>query len=236
VTPTSNVDTATAQATNARSQVAKLTAIMEQKALEAPFSGVIGIPRVELGEYVPVGTVYATLQDLDTMRVDFSVPEQRIRLIEVGMPVTVFSEVGDVELSGHVIGIDPKIDANTRLLNIRAEVDNPSGDINPGQFLRVRVELPEEEGIIALPQTAVSSNLYGDSVYVVRTEGEGDEQSLRVEQVFVTVGRRSRGLVEIVDGVTPGDQVVTAGQNRLSSGSPVTVDNSVNPATASAEG
>lgn len=234
VTPTSNVDTARAESTNARSQVAKLTAIMEQKALEAPFTGVIGIPTVEAGEYVAVGTIYATLQDLDTMRVDFSVPEQRIRLIEIGMPVTVSTEVGDIELSGTISGIDPKIDANTRLVNIRAEVENPRGDINPGQFLRVRVELPEEEGVIALPQTAVNSNLYGDSVYIVRSEGEGDQVKLQVEQVFVTIGRRSQGLVEIVEGVEPGDRVVTAGQNRLSSGSPVTIDNSVNPTTDAA--
>ena len=93
----------------------------------------------------------------------------------------------------------------------------------------MRVALPDEEGIVALPQTAVTSNLYGDSVYVVRTEGEGDDQIQKVEQVFVKAGRRSEGLVEISGGVDPGDQVVTAGQNRLSAGATVTVDNSVNP-------
>jgi membrane fusion protein (multidrug efflux system) len=238
ITPTTNVDTAQAAATEARSQVVKLTAILEQKALKAPFDGIIGIPRVDVGGYVIPGTVYATLQDLETMRVDFSVPEQQIRLIEIGMPVTASSEVGEVELTGQVIGIDPKIDPNTRLVNIRAEVENPDGEINPGQFLRVRVELPEEEDIIALPQTAVSSNLYGDSVYVVRAPEVGEEdgqegnEPARVEQVFVRIGRRSLGLVEIIEGVEPGERVVTAGQNRLSSGSPVTIDNSVDPALA----
>jgi membrane fusion protein (multidrug efflux system) len=234
ITATTNVDTAEAAATEARSQVVKLTAILEQKALKAPFAGIIGIPRVDVGEYVVPGTVYATLQDLETMRVDFSVPEQQIRLVAIGMPVTASSEVGDVALSGAVSGIDPKVDPNTRMVNIRAEVDNPGGGINPGQFLRVRVELPEEDGVIALPQTAVSSNLYGDSVFIVRAEGEGDQQTLRAEQVFVTVGRRSGGLIEIVDGVAPGDRVVTAGQNRLTSGSPVAIDNSVDPAAQAA--
>ena len=93
----------------------------------------------------------------------------------------------------------------------------------------MRVELPEEDGVIALPQTVLSSNLYGDSVFVVRSEGEGEEAVQTVEQVFVTAGRRSGGLVEIVEGVQPGDQVVTAGQNRLSGGARVTIDNSVNP-------
>lgn len=86
--------------------------------------------------------------------------------------------------------------------------------------------------MIALPQTVVSSNLYGDSVFVVRTEGEGDQATRKVEQVFVQLGRRSDRLIEIASGLQAGDEVVTAGQNRLNSGSPVTIDNSVNPATA----
>ena len=101
VVPVSDLDVARADATNAaRRRWSSCTAVMEQKALEAPFSGMIGIPQVEVGEYVEPGTVYATLQDLDTMRVDFSVPEQQIRLIEIGMPVIVSSEVGGTELDG----------------------------------------------------------------------------------------------------------------------------------------
>lgn len=238
VTPTANVDTARAEATNARSQVAKLTAIMEQKALEAPFSGVIGLQQVDVGQYVIAGTTFATLQDLDTMRVDFTVPEQQIRLIEIGLAVTVTSEAGERAFSGRVIGIDPKIDPNSRLVNVRAEVEGPDDAINPGQFLQVRVELPPEDGVIALPQTAVSSNLYGDTVYVVRggeDGGDGGDEELTVEQVFVQVGRRSQGRVEILEGIEPGDRAVTAGQNRLSGGARVVIDNSVNPAdTASA--
>ena len=166
------------------------------------------------------------------MRVDFSIPEQEIRRIEIGLPVTVTSEVGSTELKGRIVGIEPKIDPNSRLVTIRADVDNPRGEINPGQFLRVRVELPEEEGVIALPQTVLSSNLYGDSVYVVRREGEGDAAVEKVEQVFVKAGRRARGLVEIVEGVEPGDRVVSAGQNRLSGGATVTIDNSLDPTAA----
>lgn len=232
ISATNDVDVALASATSGRAQVAKLTAIMDQKALEAPFSGVIGIPQVDVGEYVMAGTVYATLQDLDTMRVDFSIPEQQIRLISQGLPVTVSTEVGTTELGGRINAIEPRIDPNTRLVTVRAEVDNTGAALNPGQFLRVRVELPEEDGVIALPQTAVASTLYGDSVYVVRSEGEGEEEKLTVEQVFVQVGRRSLGLVEITTGLADGDVVVSAGQNRLFSGSPVRIDNTVNPATA----
>jgi len=222
VSTATSVEVAEADATNARSQVARLTAILEQKALEAPFAGVVGIPRVEVGQYVEPGTVYATLQDLDTMRVDFSVPEQQVRLIQIGMPVTATTEAGGGTYRGRVAGIEPKIDPNSRLVTVRADVENPDRSLNPGQFLRVRVELPEEQDVMALPQTALSSNLYGDSVFIVR---DGEEAgALKVEQVFVKIGRRSLGYVEIVEGVAPGDRVVTAGQNRLTSGAPVTLD------------
>lgn len=205
---------------------------MEQKALTAPFAGVIGIPQVEVGAYVQPGTVYATLQDKDKLRVDFSIPEQQIRLIKVGMPVSASTEVDGSTATGTLVAIEPRIDANSRLVLVRAEIDVADGTITPGQFLRVRIELPAEDGVIALPQTVLSSTLYGDSVFVVRTEGEGDQAKQRVEQVFVKAGRRSQGLVEIADGLAAGDQVVTAGQNRLSGGAAVTIDNSVNPLPA----
>jgi membrane fusion protein (multidrug efflux system) len=233
VVPSTNVDTAQTEATAARAQVARLTAILQQKAVVAPFEGVVGIPRVDIGQYVTPGTVYATLQDLDTMRVDFTVPEQQMRIISTGLPVTISSEVGGIEFSGTISGIEPRIDPNTRLVTLRAEVENPEGAINPGQFLRVRVELPEEQGVIVLPQTAVTSNLYGDSVYIVR-EGEAEDGvvPLTVEQVFVQVGRRARGLVEVLSGVSPGDRVVSAGQNRLSGGARVTISDDAARVTA----
>lgn len=265
VSAVTNVDTARTEATSARSQVVRLTAVMAQKALSAPFAGVVGIPQIDVGEYVTPGTVYATLQDLDTMRVEFSIPEQQIRLISIGIPVTVSTEVGTTQLGGEISAIEPRIDANTRLLTLRAEVDNPNGELNPGQFLRVRVDLPEEDGVIAVPQTSVTTNLYGDTVYVVRTaetgQAQGDDvaseagaetadsgataaennaasggsapeaegEALTAEQVFVKTGRRTGGLVEILEGISPGDRIVTAGQNRLSPNAPVVIDNSVSP-------
>lgn len=230
VTAISDLDEAQASETSAQAQVERLTAVMNQKSLEAPFEGIIGIPQVDVGAYVTPGTVYATLQDLDNMRVDFSVPEQQIRLVAIGMPVTLTTEVGATTLKGQITAIEPRIDPNSRLVNIRAEFANPpEGGVNPGQFLRVRVELPAEDNVIALPQTVLSSTLYGDSVYVVHTEGEGDKAESKVEQVFVKAGRRSLGLVEISEGLKAGDIVVSAGQNRLSGGARVTIDNTVNP-------
>jgi membrane fusion protein (multidrug efflux system) len=174
---------------------------------------------------VTAGTPYATLQDLDRMRVDFAVPEQQLGLLALQQAVTVTSEVGGFSAEGRIIAIEPRVDPNSRMVSVRAEVENPSGKLFPGQFLRVRVALPAETGVIAVPQTSVISSLYGDSIYVVRAGAEAD--ALTVEQVFVTLGRRSGGRIEVSAGIAAGDQIVTSGQNRLTSGGKVKVDNTV---------
>ncbi len=236
VSATTTLDQAEAGAVEARSTVAKLKAVLETKQLTAPFGGTIGIPRIEIGQFVTAGTTYATLQDRENMRVDFTLSEQDAGLVSVGQPVTVTSEVGDLSLSGEVTGIEPKIDPNSRLVTLRAEVENAEDKLTPGQFLRVRVDLAEVDGVIALPQTVVSSNLYGDSVFVIREETpEGaQEPQLIARQVFVELGRRSADLVEIVTGLEAGDRVVNAGQNKLSPGARVLIDNSVAPVAAEA--
>ena len=260
VSAESTLEEAEANAQAARSEIARLEAVLSQKALQAPFSGTIGIPKIEAGQYVTTGTMVATLQDLERMRVDFSVPEQQRGLIEVGQPIQLGVEEGNLDYSGKIIGIEPRIDPATRLVSVRAEVDNTDDALYPGQFARVRVELPEDPGVVALPQTAVITSLYGDYVYVVR-EAEADaveaaEQSaeaaeaapgadeaapaapeeqagptMEVRQVFVTTGRRNGPNVEITEGLSEGDIVVSAGQNRLSNGALVTIDESESPLT-----
>jgi membrane fusion protein (multidrug efflux system) len=150
-----------------QSALARIQAVLDQKAIEAPFAGIIGIPRIEVGEYVEPGTVVATLQQLDTMRVDFTVPEQRLDEISIGQAATFQLTTASSPYEGKITGIDPKIDPETRLVSVRAEVENSNGELRPGQFVRVRVALPEVPDVIALPQTAVVTSLYGDYVYVV---------------------------------------------------------------------
>ncbi|MDH2326770.1 efflux RND transporter periplasmic adaptor subunit [Cereibacter sp. SYSU M97828] len=230
VSAANTLETQQAAAASARAQVARLTAVLEQKQLLAPFDGVIGIPKVEEGDYVSPGTVFATLQNLDRMQVDFSVPEQDIVTVKVGMPITASTEVGDLTVTGTIIAVEPRVDPGSRLVAVRAEVENTNRALLPGQFMRVTVELPPEQDVIALPQTAVSSNLYGDSVFIVRQEQpEEGEPVLKVEQVFVQTGRRAGGRIEIREGVNAGEQVVIAGQNRLTSGGTVKIDNTVAP-------
>ncbi len=270
VTADANLDTTASNARAAEAQVARAEAVLDTRTLVAPFSGTIGLPQVDPGSYIAPGTVVATLQDLDRMRVDFSLPEQDLENLHIGQAIRVMVDISadSREFGGTVTGIDPKVDAASRMLKLRGELENAGGALTPGQFVRVAVALPQEEGVLALPQTAVMSSLYGDFVYVVRERApkppapaadpaemdfldrlvakmmaanapapaeEGadaapEEKVLEVAQVFVQTGRRSGGLVEVTgDAIKPGDQVVSSGQNRLSSGQRVNVDNSVTP-------
>lgn len=223
----STLEEAAARVASANSALERLRAVLDQKEINAPFAGVIGIPRIDTGAYVQPGTIVATLQNLDVMQVDFGVPEQVAAGIGIGQPVSFGSDIRDLTLEGRIIGIDPRVDPETRLVPMRAEVANPGGRLRPGEFVRAAVRQPASGAVLALPQTAVVTSLYGSYVYRVEPDADG---TLRARQVFVEAGRRSGGRVEIVAGVEPGQTIVTAGQNKLQNNVPVTVDNSIDPA------
>ncbi len=220
----------------ARSKLARTRASIELKTLSAPFSGTIGIPQIEVGQYVASGTVVATLQDLEHMTVDFSIPEQFVGRVELGQSVRFGLEESNLDLSGTIVGIDPRGDERTRLVNVRAKMDNSTDTgIIPGRFLHVRIDLPVENDIIVVPQTAVVTSLYGDYVYkVVVDDKEGaapDSQMIR--QAFVKSGRREGRDIEVTDGLLAGDVIVTSGQNKLQPGANVKVDNTLDITRAS---
>ncbi|MGO1161357.1 efflux RND transporter periplasmic adaptor subunit [Brucella pseudogrignonensis] len=234
----SDADTTEATASANKAAVVKAQAVLDQKFVVAPFSGIIGINKVDLGQYLTPGTVIATLQQVDTMRVDFTIPELSLPMIKLGQTIKMGQSMAALDFSGVITGIDPKIDPSTRLVSVRAEVENPDHKLTPGQFLQVRVELPTEDNIITLPQTTIVTSLYGDYVFAVRpAEKKEDEKSddgdnLTAQQVFVKLGRRFGEVVEIISGVKDGDVIITAGQNRLSAGMSVKIDNAVNPIPA----
>jgi membrane fusion protein, multidrug efflux system len=230
VTANVSVETSEAAARAAQAQVARSNALLEQRQLIAPFDGTIGLPRVDLGQYIQPGTVVATLQDTHTMRVDFSLPEQQLGAIAIGQPVHVRADGIDRTFDGEIVGIDPRVDPASRMVAVRGTIE-AGGALTPGQFVRIQIDLPREDGIVVLPQTAVTTSLYGDYVYAVRPSSS-DPDRLEARQVFVELGRRSGGMIEIVGGLEPGETVVSAGQNRLSNGQPVVIDNTVNPAAA----
>jgi membrane fusion protein, multidrug efflux system len=237
----------------AKGALEQIEATIAQKQIKAPFAGTIGIPKVEVGQYVQAGAPVATLQDLSKMRVDFTVPEQQLAQLWLTQPVSIGLTEGHLDYKGTVTGIDPKIDPESRLVTVRAVVDNAKGELRPGQFARVRVALKEEPSVIALPQTAVVISLYGNYVYQVveappppapppGQQPAGGQAAAApgapqpppgpqyiVKQIFVEIGRRSESQIEITKGVTPGMQIVTSGQNKLSNGSHIAIDNSVDP-------
>lgn len=221
-------DQARAQLAAARSRMARLEAVIDQKALKAPFDGVAGISRVDVGQYLQPGTVVATFQDLSRMKVDFTVPEQMAAQLKLGQGVSFALTEGDWSMSGEVIGIDPRVDPKTRLVAVQAVIaDAKDTTILPGQFIRVRVELKPQPNVLTVPQTAVVSSLYGDYVFVIEAEAKDGESREVARQVFVKVGRRDGGVSEIVSGLTPGQKVVASGQNKLQSGSAVKINNSI---------
>lgn len=245
----SNVDTTAAALSSAKANVAKAQATLDLKRLVAPFSGVIGISRVDIGQFMAPGTVVATLQNVDTMRVDFTVPEQELKNLSMGQEVQIGASASDYAFKGNIIGIDPKIDPASRLVSVQAQVDNSDKSLVPGQFVQVRVVLPQEDNIVVLPLTTVVTSLYGDYVFTVvkkdadkadaakaadapKTDADAKADDLILHQIFVKLGRRTGNNVEILSGVKEGDIVVTAGQNRLNNGMSAHIDNTVNPADA----
>lgn len=232
---TSDLDNATAALDASRSQLERVQAAINLKKIVAPFSGTIGIARVDEGQYLQPGTVIATLQDLKVMKVDFTIPEQQLPLVSIGQEIKAGLTEGEFSHRGKITGIDPKVDPQSRLVSLQAEVDNSEGLLRPGQFAFVDVVLPAEENVIALPQTAVVQSLYGTYVFRVvdakAEEGAAADAPKKqiVEQVFVTAGRRFGTQIEVSKGVSVGDVIVNAGQNKLAAGNSVTIDNTIMP-------
>jgi membrane fusion protein (multidrug efflux system) len=223
-----NFEQASAVLAAARSRLARLQATIEQKALKAPFSGVIGIPRIDVGQYLQPGSVIASFQDLDSMKVDFTVPEQRADEVKLGQEVRVGTTDTDLPFKGHITGKDPRVDPKTRLVSVQALIeDNKNRSILPGQFLHVDVILPSEPNVVTVPQTAVITSLYGDYVYTIEQEEKAGNQVQVARQVFVKAGRRRGGAIEILSGITPGQQIVASGQNKLQAGATVKIDNTI---------
>jgi len=235
-----------------RSNLARLRATIDLKAVEAPFSGIIGIPKIEVGQYVQPGMVVATLQQLGTMRVDFTVPEQEMANLRMGQAVSFGIGEDDFPYDGRIIGIEPKVDPQTRLISVRAEAANPDSELRPGQFARIRLQLPPVDDVIVVPQTAVVTSLYGDYVYAVEpsevkadaspdsaaeapetppsSASSRDGPQLVAKQIFVEIGRRQGNVVEVRKGLEPGQTIVTSGQNKLANNMPVKIDNDIDPA------
>ncbi len=228
------VDADSASLKGIQAQVQAQKALIEQKTISAPFSGQLGIRQVNLGQYLAPGAAIVTLQKLDPMAIDFSVPQSQIDLIRVGMKATVESSaVPGKTFAATVTAIEPQLDTATRNLKVRARVPNPQGELLPGAFGTVRITQGQAHQYVTLPNAAVAYNPYGATLYIVKAEGKGADGKPKqvVEQRFVTTGLTRGDQVAILQGVKPGETVVTAGQLKLRNGSPIVINNSVQPSS-----
>ena len=213
---------------NARAQAEEQRAELAKKTLRAPFAGHLGIRAVDLGQYLNPGTTVVTLEALDPLYVDFTVPQQALNRVEVGQAVTAKIDTfpGQV-FQGKIVAVSPLVDTDSRNVQMRASLPNPDHKLLPGMFATIDIAAGAAESRITLPQTAITYNPYGSTVFLVK-EGE-HSGTLSARQSFVTTGATRGDQVAVLSGVKPGDVVVSAGQIKLHNGSPVVVNNSVQP-------
>lgn len=226
-------DRLSAQYKRNKAVVDQLKAALAKKSISAPFSGTIGIRQVDVGDYLASGTVIATLQDLSSLYVDFFVAEQAVPKLSIGQQVLVsVAAYPQQTFPGTISAINPKVEDSTRNVQVRATLANPEGKLLPGMFSSLQILLPSPQPQVVVPESAVTYTLYGNSVYVAVPKKTEDGQVLKnaegqpeliAERRFVDTGERRDGLVVISKGLKAGEQVVTAGQLKLTQGASISI-------------
>jgi membrane fusion protein (multidrug efflux system) len=228
----SDLDSAEAQAKQAEASVANLESAVAKKTITAPFDGRIGIRTVNLGQYLPAGTAIVSLQSLDPIYADFSLPQQQLVDLAAGLTVHVTSDAlpGQI-IDGKITAIDPQVDNATRNVEVQATLDNHDEKLRPGMFADVAVELPAKDKVLIIPATAVLATPYGDSVFVVDEAKDPMTGQARkmLRQQFVQLGVTRGDFVSIVSGLKLDETVVTSGVFKLRNKESVIVDNTLAP-------
>jgi membrane fusion protein (multidrug efflux system) len=226
-----DLDTAEARIKEAQAQADTIRTTIAKKTIKAPFSGQLGIRLVNVGQDLASGTPIVSLQAVDTMFLNFSLPQQSLATIEPGLPVRMKTDaVPDRDFVGTITAIDPEVDPATRNVRVQATVENPDQKLLPGMFGSVKVVLPAREPVVAVPITAIAYATYGDSVFVVEEETkESGEKHLVARQQFVQLGRTMGDFVVITKGVEEDQTVVVSGVFKLQNGAPVAVNNEIKP-------
>jgi membrane fusion protein, multidrug efflux system len=230
------VDSDAADLKSKRAQVAQQAALVAKKTIRAPFSGKLGITTVNLGQYLNPGDKLVTLQTIDPIFIDFYIPQQQVAQVAIGQGVALTSDayVGTA-FAGKINAINPKVDTNTRNVLVEASIPNAKRQLLPGMFANVRVDSGNENRYLTLPQTAITFNPYGDTVFVVKPSDKKDDKGnapLIAQQVFVTTGPTRGDQIAILKGIEQGTEVVTSGQVKLKNGTPLVINNSVQPANS----
>jgi membrane fusion protein (multidrug efflux system) len=229
-------DRAEAELKRTEARVGEIRATIARKTILAPFSGMLGIRQVNLGQYLSPGEAVVSLQSLDPIYVNFSLPQQHIGQVRVDSNVHVRTgELAGAEFMGRVSAINSVVDEATRNVQMQATLANPKGALRPGMFVEVEVLLGASGTIVALPASAISYAPYGDSVFVVADLTSPSGQTYRgVRQQFVKLGPARGDQIAVISGLAPGDEVVTSGVFKLRNGAAVFVNNQVQPSNEQA--
>ena len=224
-------DTSVAEQKQAEGVVGEIRATIDRKTISAPFSGVLGIRQVNLGQYLKSGDPIVQLQSHDPIYVNFDVPQQELVRMRVGGAVSVSAEgPPPIELTGRITAIDSVVDESTRNVRVQATFENRQGRIRPGMFVTARALLEARDPVIALPASAISYAPFGDSVFVVEDVKGPNGQSYRgVRQQFIKIGSARGDQVAVLSGIAPGAEVVTSGVFKLRNGAAVAVNNATQP-------
>jgi len=227
----SDFDTAAANQKETEARVGEIRATIERKTIRAPFSGVLGLRQVNLGQYLSAGDPVVPLQSLNPIYVNFGVPQQDAAQVKMGRAVRIAArELAGIEFGGRVTALDSVVDPATRNIQVQATLSNPENKLRPGMFVQAELGLGQSQTVITIPTSGISYAPYGDSVFVVTTlKDEKGKSYLGVRQQFVKVGGARGDQVGVLSGLKPGDEVVTSGVFKLRNGVPVQVNNKVVP-------
>ena len=227
----SEYDTTSAQQKQTEANVGEIRATIERKIIRAPFTGVLGIRKINLGQYLSAGSAIVQLQSLNPIYVDFGLPQQSLTQVHVGRSLRVTSEdLPGKAFTGRVTALDSVVDQTTRNVQVQATLPNPEGKLHPGMFVQVAVVQGEDRSVISLPASAISYAPYGDSVFIITDLQDKQGKTYRgVKQQFVKLEGSRGDQVAVISGLNPGDEVVTSGVFKLRNGAAVQVNNKVQP-------
>jgi len=226
------LDAASAKLTQKLAAVENEKSLIAKKQIIAPFDGIAGIRAVNVGQMVPVGAQLVSLQQLDQVYANFSLPQQDLGQVQVGLPVKVTTDaIQNREFDGKLTAVNSAIDQATRSVSVQATLDNSDHALRAGMFARVQVILPDEKPTLFIPATAVSYAPYGNSVYVI--EKKQNEQTKKDElvlrQQFIRTGEARGDFVAVTEGLQEGQEVVSTGVFKLRNGMSVAIDNKLAP-------
>jgi len=224
-------DRAISDQKSTEARVGEIRATIERKTIRAPFSGILGLRQVNLGQYLSAGQAIVSLQSLNPIYVNFGVPQQTVTQVGVGRRLRVTSDdLPGVEFSGRVTALDSVINEETRNVQMQATLANPDAKLRPGMFVQVEVVSGDSRSVIPLPASAISYAPYGDSVFVVTNLQDPHGKTYRgVRQEFVKVEGSRGDQVAVVSGLKPSEEVVTSGVFKLRNGAAVQINNKVQP-------